>query len=346
MKKYIRIVTNDTFLDSSPAYVCSGNSTKILEVKLRKTSTNMKRDIITIDRDLCNGCGNCITGCHEGALQLIDGKAVLISELMCDGLGACIGDCPEGAITVEHREAVAYDEVHTISQMVANGKNTVIAHLKHLKDYNEKEYLRQGIEWLLANQNKFSFNLEEVLNAVNAHEKDESCGCGNNASQAKPQAHHHHSGGGCPGSAAKSFGTAAHQSSAGLISAKSELTHWPVQLHLINPNSGHFQGSNLLLAADCVAFSMGNFHSDFLKGKTLAIACPKLDSNKESYVEKITALIDQAQVDTITIMKMEVPCCGGLLQLAKMAMDKAKRKVPIKLITISSQGEVLETNWV
>ncbi|MDY0201747.1 MAG: 4Fe-4S dicluster domain-containing protein [Bacteroidales bacterium] len=305
----------------------------------------MKRDIITIDRDKCNGCGICITGCHEGALQLIDGKAVLVSDLMCDGLGACIGDCPEGAISIEHREAVAYDEVLTISKMVANGKNTVIAHLKHLKDYNEKEFLRQGIEWLLANKSEYDFNLEEVLNAVNTHEKEESCGCGDN----EPKAHHHHSGGGCPGSAAQSFGSAAKSTSTngnGQISGKSELTHWPVQLHLINPNSGHFKGSNLLLAADCVAFSMGNFHSDYLRGKTLAIACPKLDSNKEVYVEKITALIDSAQIDTITVMRMEVPCCGGLLQIAQMAMDRAQRKVPIKLVTISNQGAVLETNWV
>ena len=310
----------------------------------------MKRDIITIDRDKCNGCGLCVTGCHEGALQLIDGKAVLISELMCDGLGACIGDCPEGAITVEHREAEAYDEVHTISKMVANGKNTVAAHLKHLKDYNEKEYLRQGVEWLLANQDKFNFKVEEVLHEVHNHKKVDACGCGDNGTQKKIQVQqHHHSGGGCPGSAARAFGAGTATATPNgneMVSGKSELTHWPVQLHLINPNSGHFRGSNLLLAADCVAFSLGNFHSDYLKGKTLAIACPKLDSNKESYVEKITALIDDAQIDTITIMKMEVPCCGGLLQLAKLAMERASRKVPIKLLTVGIQGEILENTWV
>ncbi|MBC7124399.1 MAG: 4Fe-4S binding protein [Bacteroidales bacterium] len=303
----------------------------------------MKRDIITIDRDKCNGCGICVSGCHEGALQLIDGKAVLISELMCDGLGACIGECPEGAITIEHREAEPYNEVHTISKMVANGKNTVIAHLKHLKDYNEKEYLRQGVEWLLANRDKFSFSVDEVLQEVHNHSKD-ACGCGTGEPKVKPQTMHHH-GGGCPGSAARSFANA-NPTSDGMVSAKSELTHWPVQLHLINPHSGHFRGSNLLLAADCVAFSMGNFHSQHLKGKTLAIACPKLDSNKESYVEKITALIDDAQVDTITVMRMEVPCCGGLLQLAKMAMERASRKVPIKAITVGIQGEILESTWV
>jgi len=310
----------------------------------------MKRDIITIDREKCNGCGLCVSGCHEGALQLIDGKAVLISELMCDGLGACIGECPEGAITIEHREAEAYDEALTISKMVANGKNTVVAHLKHLKDYNEKEYLRQGVEWLLANRDKLNFNLDEVMQEVHNHSKGSACGCGDNQPkqpQVQVQQHAHHHGGGCPGSAARSFGggMATAQDNA-MVSGKSELTHWPVQLHLINPQSGHFRGSNLLLAADCVAFSLGNFHSNYLKGKTLAIACPKLDSNKESYIEKITSLIDDAQVDTITVMKMEVPCCGGLLQLARMAMERAKRKVPIKMMTVGIQGDILESTWV
>lgn len=310
----------------------------------------MKRDIITIDRDKCNGCGLCVGGCHEGALQLIDGKAVLISELMCEGLGACIGECPEGAITVEHREAEAYDEALTISKMVGNGKNTVVAHLKHLKDYNEKEYLRQGVEWLLANRDKLNFNLDEVMQEVHNHSNGSACGCGNNQpkqAQVNVQQHAHQHGGGCPGSAARSFGggMAMDQDNA-MVSGKSELTHWPVQLHLINPQSGHFRGSNLLLAADCVAFSLGNFHSNYLKGKTLAIACPKLDSNKESYIEKITSLIDDAQVDTITVMKMEVPCCGGLLQLARMAMERAKRKVPIKVITVGIQGDILESTWV
>jgi ferredoxin len=278
---------------------------------------------------------------------MIDDKAVLISELMCDGLGACIGECPVGAITIENREAEPYDEVLTISKMVVNGKNTVIAHLKHLKDYNEKEFLRQGVEWLLANQDKVDFKVEEVLHAVHNHQSKNSKGVN---AQPEPQIHthaHHHQGGGCPGSMSKSFGAStASVAGAGMVSSKSELSQWPIQLHLINPNSGQFQGSNLLLAADCVAFSLGNFHSEYLKGKTLAIACPKLDSNKDIYVDKITALIDSAQVDTITVMKMEVPCCGGLLQMVKMAMDNASRKVPIKLVTVGIQGEILENTWV
>jgi NAD-dependent dihydropyrimidine dehydrogenase PreA subunit len=310
----------------------------------------MKRDIIKIDRDKCTGCGLCVTGCHEGALQIVDGKAVMISELMCDGLGACIGECPEGAIEIESREAAAYDEVLTISKMIDNGKNTVIAHLKHLKDHAQKEYMRQGVEWMLANRDKIPFEVDEVIQAVHGHNPG---AMKNSQPQQQPKQiftampnHNHGHGGacGCPGSAERNFEKP--QAAPNMVSAQSELTHWPIQMHLINPYAPHFKGSNLLLAADCVAFSLGAFHSDYLKGKTLTIACPKLDSNKESYVEKITALIEEGGIDTLTIMKMEVPCCGGLVQLAKMAADNATRKVPIKVTTVGLQGDILESTWV
>lgn len=309
----------------------------------------MKRDIIKIDRDKCNGCGLCVTGCHEGALQIIDGKAVMVSELMCDGLGACIGECPEGAISIETREAAAYDEVLTISNMVQNGKNSVIAHLKHLKEHAQKEYLRQGVEWMLANKDKLSYNVDEVMQAVHNHQPVgvKSHQHEHNHQHAEAFAAPTFQGGsacGCPGSAEKTFGHTAM--GAGMVSSKSELTHWPIQMHLISPYAAHFKGSNLLLAADCVAFSLGGFHSDHLRGKTLAIACPKLDSNKELYVEKIKALIDEAGIDTLTIMKMEVPCCGGLVQLAKMAADQASRKVPVKVMTVGIQGDILDSKWV
>ena len=307
----------------------------------------MKRDIITIDREKCNGCGLCVSGCHEGALQIIDEKAVLISELMCDGLGACIGECPLDAITIERREAEAYDEVLTISKMIGNGKNTVIAHLKHLKDYNQRDYLRHGVEWLMANRNIVDFDVDDVMHQVHNHQPK-----GAKPQPVKEESHQHHhphphQGGGCPGSMARSFGggASAAASSADAVSGRAELTHWPIQLHLINPNAPHYSGSNLVLAADCVAFSLGNFHSQFLKGKTLAIACPKLDSNKEVYVEKIAALIDNAQIDTLTVMKMEVPCCGGLLQIARMAMEMANRTIPIKQVTVGLQGDILENAW-
>lgn len=308
----------------------------------------MKRDIIKIDRDKCNGCGLCVTGCHEGALQVVDGKAVMISELMCDGLGACIGECPEGAIEIETREAAAYDEVLTLSKMVENGKNTVIAHLKHLKDHAQKEYMHQGVEWMLANRDKINFNVDEVIQAVHSHNPS---AMKNSQSQkqiftAMPNHNHEHGGAcGCPGSAERLF-EKPQAPGLGMVSSQSELTHWPIQMHLINPHAPHFKGSNLLLAADCVAFSLGGFHSEYLKGKTLTIACPKLDSNKESYVEKITALIEEGGIDTLTIMRMEVPCCGGLVQIAKMAADKATRKVPIKVTTVGIQGDILESAWV
>lgn len=295
----------------------------------------MIRDIVRIDRELCNGCGNCITGCHEGALQLIDGKATLVSELMCDGLGACIGTCPVGAITIEKREAEAYDEVATIIEMIPNGKNVIMAHLQHLLDHNETEYLRQAFGYLRENEKSIPFDINEVIDSLRQK-----------AQPAAPQVHqHHHAGGGCPGSAARSFApkmaaapTADDQPSA--------LTHWPVQLHLINPMAAHFKGSNLLLAADCVAYALANFHSKHLQGKTLTIACPKLDSNKEVYIQKITALIDNAQVDTITVMRMEVPCCGGLVQMAQIARDAAKRHIPIKVVEVGIQGEILDSKWI
>ena len=295
----------------------------------------MIRDIVKIDRELCNGCGNCITGCHEGALQLIDGKATLVSELMCDGLGACIGTCPVGAITIEKREAEAYDEVATIIEMIPIGKNVVTAHLQHLLDHNETEFLRQAFGYLRQNEQTIPFDVNEVIDSL----------------KQKPKAtmapmHHHHAGGGCPGAAARSFAPKMASMETADRNQPSALTHWPVQLHLINPNAAHFRGANLLLAADCVAYALANFHAKHLQGKTLAIACPKLDSNKEVYVQKITALIDNAEVDTITVMRKEVPCCGGLVQMAQLARNNAQRNIPIKVVEVGIQGEILGAQWI
>jgi len=314
----------------------------------------MKRQIIQIDEEKCTGCGLCIPNCHEGALQMIDGKARLISDLMCDGLGACIGHCPEGAIEIIEREAQPYDEIAVIKEMVLKGKNVVIAHLAHLKDHQEFGYLKQGVKWIQENKSNINFDVDEVIskvhNGIKAQEEpaSSSCGCGGHEEQPK-QSHHHthehsHQGGGCPGSASKSF--AQPETLNTLIDTPSQLTHWPVQMHLINPAASHFQNSDLLLAADCVAFSLGNFHSAFLKGKTLAIACPKLDSNKEVYIEKLTALINSSKVNTITVMKMEVPCCGGILQMVQIALQQSSRKVPVKSITVSVTGEIISEDWI
>lgn len=298
----------------------------------------MKRDILKIDDELCNGCGECVPNCHEGALQVIDGKVRLVSELMCDGLGACIGHCPTGAITIESREAEPYNETRVMEQMKDKGKNTVIAHLKHLKDHGEGGYLREGVSYLQLRRADLNFNLDEVISEVHNHGR-------------KPEpvamAHHGHAGGGCPGSRERVIerkDTVAAQPVSG--DQPSELRQWPVQMHLVNPGSNYFKDSDLLFAADCAAFSMGGFHSKFLKGKSLAIACPKLDHGSEVYVDKLVAMIDNARINTITVMMMEVPCCGGLLQMVKSALSRASRKVPVKKIIVGINGEVLQEEWV
>ena len=290
----------------------------------------MKRQIVQIDEEKCNGCGICIPNCHEGALQIIDGKARLISDLMCDGLGACLGHCPEGALEIIEREAAPYDEIAVIKDIIPKGKNTMIAHLQHLKEHSETTYLKQAVNWLEENRNNLPFDLDEVKFKVHTMQK--------------PQTHESGGGCGCMGSQEMSFDK--KEASQEITEVQSELRQWPVQLHLVSKNAQYFRNADLLLAADCVAFSMGNFHQKFLKGKGLAIACPKLDSNMEVYVEKLIGMIDEAKVNTITVMIMEVPCCGGLLQLAKTALQQATRKVPLKVIIVSVQGEVIKEEWI
>lgn len=311
----------------------------------------MQRDIIKIDEERCNGCGLCVPNCHEGALQVIDGKVRLVSELMCDGLGACIGYCPEGAITIEKREAEPYDEIAVISEMVKKGANTVIAHLKHLKDHHEYGYLEEGTTWLEVHRSELTFDLSEVLAAVNGSNNpgkkgEPDCSQGHQHQHQHQHQHHlHHHGGGCPGSAERVIAPAPVFAAEG-SDAPSQLTHWPVQMHLINPNSPVYRGADLLLAADCVAFSLGSFHSRFLKGKALAIACPKLDHGTETYVDKLSIMIDTAKVNTITVMMMEVPCCGGLVQMVHTALARAARKVPVKTILVSIDGKILHEEWI
>jgi len=301
----------------------------------------MIREMVKIDEELCDGCEACIPNCHEGALQMIDGKARLISDLMCDGLGACLGHCPQGAITIEEREAEPYNETKVMEIMVGKGENTVVAHLQHLKEHNEMEFLKEGVQYLKDHQQELSFSVEKVMSRVHhakVEEEQLACGCaGSEARSFTPQAA---SGGNIPAAGAFTMagGTSAEQAS--------ELRQWPVQMHLINPVASYFRQSDLVLAADCVAFSLGNFHSQWLRGKTLAIACPKLDSGMESYVEKIQALIDEAEINTLTVMMMQVPCCGGLMQMVKMAAGQAQRKVPVKEVIVGVEGEILSEEWV
>lgn len=306
----------------------------------------MKRQIIEIDRDKCNGCGVCVPNCHEGALQIIDDKAVMISDLMCDGLGACVGHCPVGAITIIEREAQAYDEILTISKIVENGKNTTIAHLKHLKDHGEFAYLKQGVGYLRENAANIKFDVNEVISEVHNHGTGHQNTKKPNPQEMKPVMHQHE-GRGCPGSQSRTFAPK-HQPTvvpSGNMQP-SELAQWPIQMHLINPMAGHFQNADFLLAADCTAFALGGFHSSYLKGRTIGIACPKLDHNMEVYVDKLVRLIDEAKINTITVLVMEVPCCNGLLQMTKMATSKAKRKVPVKGVVVGIQGDILAEEWV
>ncbi|MDD2344909.1 MAG: 4Fe-4S binding protein [Bacteroidales bacterium] len=289
----------------------------------------MKRTIIKIDEDLCNGCGLCVSGCHEGALQLIDGKARIISDLFCDGLGACIGDCPLGAITLEERVAEPYDEIRVMERMVEKGGKTILAHLKHLQDFNETEYFNQGVNYL--KENKVKVDLSSLFEATQG-------GCGTKSG----------GGGGCSGTREMTIKNDEKQdTNLGVTNTQSsELSFWPIQLHLINPNASFLKGADLLLAADCTAFTLGSFHPQLLKGKALAIACPKLDSNKESYVEKLKVMIDDARLNTITLAIMEVPCCGGMLQLVNLAKSQCTRKVPVRLVMIGIKGDILSDEWI
>jgi NAD-dependent dihydropyrimidine dehydrogenase PreA subunit len=275
-----------------------------------------QREIIKIDEEKCNGCGVCVPNCPEGALQIIDGKARLVSDLFCDGLGACIGNCPEGAISVEEREAEEYDERKVMENVVKQGKNTIKAHLQHLKDHGADKYLKEAKKYLEDN------GIENPIT----------------------EDHHAH-GASCPGSRIIEFSKEENKvNEEGKRS--SQLRQWPIQLHLISPNAPYFIGKDVLLAADCTAFSIGDFHKDFLKGKTLTIACPKLDSNREVYVEKIRKMIDEAKINTLTVLVMEVPCCSGLLQIAKKALDSATRKIPIKIIVVGIKGDILKEEWI
>ncbi len=247
----------------------------------------------------------------------------MVSELYCDGLGACIGECPVGAIKLEEREAEPYSEEAVMERIAPKGEAVILAHLHHLKEHGEAELLRQGLAYL-----------ERHGIPVNFAPKEKALACG------------------CPGSMMREIKgpvVAAPVAPAGMASPQyqpSELRQFPVQLHLLNPQAGFLKGNHLLLAADCTAFASGEFHSRFLKGKMLAIACPKLDSNVQSYIDKLTAMIDVSLIETLTVLIMEVPCCGGLKRIAEMAREQARRYIPIKTVVLSVQGEVIKEEWI
>jgi ferredoxin len=277
----------------------------------------MKRKIIQIDEGKCNGCGECIPNCPEGALQIIEGKARLISDLFCDGLGACIGHCPQGAITIEERQAQEYDERKVIKNIVKQGKAVVEAHLAHLKEHKQEKYLKQALDFLKESKVKFDFAL------------------GHAASQAKFCA--------CPGSRVmdleRNDKSGKPKPASEKSQMRSELGHWPVQLTLVPAFAPFLQNADILIAADCVAFTYASFHQDLLKGRALLIGCPKLD-DVESYEEKLKDIINRNKIKSITYAHMEVPCCFGLVDIIKDAISDSKKDIPFKEIIISIKGEM------
>jgi ferredoxin len=247
------------------------------------------REIIRIDEDLCDGCGDCIGSCAEGALEIVDGKARLKKEKFCDGAGACLGHCPTGALTIERREVEEFDEAAVEENLRASKQPT------------------PEVQW---------------------------------ASQPSIPT------GGCPGSQGRQFKPAMAAIATATIprgttgSAPSALAQWPVQLTLVSPNAPYFANADLLIAADCVPFAYNGFHKDFLAGKALVVGCPKLD-NLQAYVEKLTMIFQANDLNSAEVLLMEVPCCGGIAQAARVARDQAGANFPLKVTTIGLQGEVL-----
>ena len=236
----------------------------------------MKRRIIEIDRDKCNGCGACATACHEGAIAMVDGKAQLMRDDYCDGFGDCLPTCPTGAISFVEREAAAYDE----AAVLAN---------------KQKKMQQEGM-----------------------------------------QLH-----GGCPGTRMK---TIRHAEPADVEAApaavQSRLSQWPVQIKLVPVNAPYFDGAKLLIAADCTAYAYAAFHERFIKGHITLVGCPKLDS--VDYSEKLTEIIRNNDIKSVTIVRMEVPCCGGLEHAAKTALQNSGKFIPWQVVTISVDGKILE----
>lgn len=235
----------------------------------------MPREIIIIDEEKCDGCGLCIPSCHEGALELANGKACLVADRLCDGLGACLGHCPKGALRVETREAVAFDE------------RAVAARLRAL----------------------------QVEKAPGVCPSSQFVPVSSMASEPKND----------------------DVSSDGLLSA---LSHWPVQLRLLSPTAPVFKGASLLLAADCVPVAFPRFHQRLLKGRSVAMACPKLDDSRE-HLARLSAIFRENELRDITVAHMEVPCCTGLLLMVLEARRLSGKGMPIKVFVIGTQGEVV-----
>ena len=270
----------------------------------------MKRDVIRINEEKCTGCGSCVTGCPEGALQVIDEKARVVNELFCDGLGACIGECPEGAIEIETREAEAYDERKVMENIVEAGPKVIKAHLQHLREHGQVDLLNEAVDFL-KEHNLLTPEYQEALAGV------------------------------CPGSMMRDLRESKSQAHGPVMMLASELGNWPVQLQLLTPDAPYLKNADLLIAADCAPFAYANFHQRFLKDKILIIFCPKLDQTLGEYVEKLSEIFLKQDIRSISIVHMEVPCCSGIETVVRKALEKAQKIITIKDYTISINGDIV-----
>ncbi|MEO0078381.1 MAG: 4Fe-4S binding protein [candidate division WOR-3 bacterium] len=268
-----------------------------------------RRKIIKIDEAKCTGCGQCIPNCPEGALQIIDGKARLVSDLFCDGLGACVGHCPEGAMTVEERPAEPYNEARVMEKLVKAGPNTIAAHLAHLKEHGATQYYNQAVTYLK----------EHNISVPLAAPPRLPCGC--------------------PGSAVRYISSPAlsQPSESAAPLAVSALRNWPIQIALVPPSAPYLAGADLLISADCVGSAHPNFHSELVQGKVLLIGCPKLD-DAMAYQEKLTEIFRTTTPKSVTVAHMIVPCCFGLVQLVRAAIKASGKTIPFAEVTIDLDG--------
>jgi len=280
----------------------------------------MKRKIISIDEEKCTGCGQCIPDCPEGALQLIDGKARLVSDLFCDGLGACIGTCPEGAICVVEREAAAYDESTVMETIVKQGAPVIKAHLEHLLAHDQKKLYNEAIEYLIEHTIPIPDHDNSACLPKHAHDGPRSFAA-------------------CPGSAARSISREDRPGNRPVTgSTESELRQWPIQLRLLHPKAQYFENADLLISADCVPFAYAGFHTELLRNRIAIIFCPKLDTDLEGYIDKLAEIFTRHTIKSITVARMEVPCCGGVRYVVDKALEKSGKKIPVTEKTITIQG--------
>lgn len=299
------------------------------------------RTIIRIDQELCNGCGACVTGCPEGALKIIDGKARLVGESLCDGLGACIGHCPQGAIQTIQTEAEEYDEYAVMAKIAPQGEAVILAHLAHLEHFGQDVYIKQALDYLKMH----ALPIPNGYSASNAALESQKISFSKTCSPAvRPM-----KAIGTP--APTQAGTTPERPSDKTLdwnafpqkpSAPSTLSHWPIQLHLINPRTPSFNNADVVIAADCTAFAIGSFHNDILKDAPLVIACPKLDSGREIYLSKLASIVSQAK--SVRVVVMEVPCCSGLLRLVREARTISGRSIPIHNLVVGIDGGFVAQN--